>query len=203
MINLDYFDVMDEDNEDLFSRVHVDRQDRSKQKKGGHYRLLASISKQVDNFLIYDIGSRCGLSALSLGINPSNKVISWDIEDNSRIKYPHNFEGLDVEFRLKDIFDEPSEIFSLPDIILLDLDPHNGIQEKKFLDILDETDFTGLLIMDDINYRRWPPLKKVFNDIEITKTLLPFGHTTGTGLVWYSERILVSVVFPKRNIEER
>jgi predicted O-methyltransferase YrrM len=36
-------------------------------------------------------------------------------------------------------------------LILLDIDPHDGIQEAKFLDILRRIQYQGIVIMDDIH----------------------------------------------------
>jgi hypothetical protein len=165
--------------------------------RGEPYKLMAYLAHQYYGGLFYDIGTRRGTSALALGSRKQNKVISWDIQDNSRklaqYAYPNISKYPNIEFRIKDIFDESDLIYDNADLISLDIDPHDGIQEKKFLDILDRTKFKGILLMDDINYYRSPDLKKLWESIIRPKFEIQtsYSHESGTGLVSYGEEIIV------------
>jgi hypothetical protein len=74
------------------------------------------------------------------------------------------------------------------EFIVLDIDPHDGIEEINILAALSANDFRGIVLLDDIHLNQnmeqfWQnlPMKK----IDVTK----YGHWSGTGLLIFdSER---------------
>ena len=50
-----------------------------------HYRLLSYISSLYEDSILIDIGTYQGFSALALGYNQSNKVLSYDIVENESV----------------------------------------------------------------------------------------------------------------------
>lgn len=140
-----------------------------------HYKLLAFLSKQVNNSIIFDIGSYRGLSAIAMAANSSNKVISYDIGNFIEVNTPSN-----VEFKIGNCLEELS--MSLSPLICLDVDPHDGIFELEFVEWLESHKFKGLLVLDDIFKNQamtdfWSGIKQEKYDITA------FGHHSGTGLV--------------------
>jgi hypothetical protein len=144
---------------------------------GEHYSLLSSISKLYENVTIYDIGTHGGLSALALSSNQKNNVVSYDIENFVCVDKPDN-----VEFKLGDFY-EDENILNSP-LIMFDIDPHDGVKEKKFVDWLIENNYKGTVIFDDINLN--DEMKNFWNSIEQEKyDITEKGHWSGTGIVFF------------------
>lgn len=142
---------------------------------GEPYKNYAELSLQNDNQLIIDIGTYRGFSAFSFASNKKNKVHTFDITDYIEIELPEN-----VEFHLKDGLDIPNELLNKANIILLDVDPHDGIQEYPILDHIIKSGFRGLLIVDDVNLN--DGMKSFYNSIKYEKEIV-YWHHSGTGLV--------------------
>lgn len=148
-----------------------------------HYRLLAHISNQLPNgSIVADIGTSMGLSALALSINEKIKVISYDILDTS--KYTSKMATRpNIEFIIKDALTDIDKIKS-SSVILLDIDPHDGIQEKAFIAKLEEAGYKGLVFCDDINLNDgmkswWAGIKQEKADVTA------YGHWSGTGVIFF------------------
>jgi hypothetical protein len=118
-------------------------------------------------------------------------VTSWDIDEaprkEGRFAWPDS-PLPNIEFRVNDIFDEPSHIYYIADIICLDISPHDGIQEQRFTEILDDSGFDGLLICDDIRNVRFPGMTKWWESIDRPKWELSYAHCSGTGIVSYGTK---------------
>lgn len=149
-----------------------------------HYKLLAYISQQlkVEN-KVSDVGTYYGASALALAFNPNVEVVTYDIvncfprdiniktaihKDNIRMKV---MSGLD------DI-----ALISKSDIIMLDIDPHDGIAEEEFIKKLVDVDYKGVVICDDIKLndgmrKFWDGVPVGIKKIDLTE----LGHWSGTG----------------------
>ena len=146
-----------------------------------HYKLLANISMQMpDNSILADIGTSQGLSALALSLNPKVNVISYDIVDTSKFTYIMDTKD-NIEFIIKDALLDINRI-KTASIIMLDIDPHDGIQEKKFIDSLESVNYKGIVICDDIHLNDgmrswWSNIKQKKMDITIC------GHWSGTGII--------------------
>jgi len=156
--------------------------------KGEHYKLLSYLSDLFEDELILDLGTRDGLSALSLSWNKKNSVITYDLEPKP--EEMNSFESLipNCEFKQMNIFDEDVEILKKAKLIFLDLDPHDGIQELRFMQILEEIEYKGIVICDDIEW--FQKMKKWWNGITQKKyNITNYGHGSGTGLIDFTNEI--------------
>lgn len=142
------------------------------------YALYAYISENMqEGSTIADLGTLQGLSALALSYNPDIKVISYDIDLSKNIVGDKD----NIEFIEKNMFDDLDRILEC-DLILLDVDPHDGIQELDFFDILEEKKYKGNVLCDDIHHNLgmqnfWHKVKRSKMD------LTEYGHHSGTGFV--------------------
>lgn len=140
-----------------------------------HYRLLAYLSSRMSNCTVYDIGTYRGLSAIALSANTTNQVVSYDIVDYVQCSKPDN-----VEFRIGDCYQD-SELLKSP-LISLDVDPHDGVFEPKFIQYLQDNNYHGILVLDDIHLNE--SMNNFWNQVTQTKfDLTEYGHYSGTGLV--------------------
>jgi predicted O-methyltransferase YrrM len=150
--------------------------------KGEHYKLLSYISSLITNETILDLGTRDGLSALVLAKNGQNKVISYDLEKKPEemLMFEHLLPNL--EFKQMNVFDEDLNVFKNSKVIFMDLDPHDGHQEKKMIELLNSIKWKGILIADDIEW--FPGMKDWFNNVNKTKyNVTKWGHGSGTGII--------------------
>ena len=148
-----------------------------------HYRLLTHISQINSGKKIIDLGTFKGWSALSLAHNPANTVISYDIADC----FPKTEQNTrsNLTYKIKNFLDDLDELNNT-DLILLDIDPHDGIQEKILIEKLIELNYKGAVIMDDINH--FTNLASYYRSIPFKKDdLTAFGHSTGTGIIYFNE----------------
>jgi hypothetical protein len=143
-----------------------------------HYTLLSMVSKEYNNTILYDIGSYKGLSAIALSSNQNNLVISYDIEYLLKVTRPKN-----VEFRIGDFYND-KQLLSSP-LIMFDIDPHDGLQEKKFVSYLTSNNYKGTVIFDDIHLN--DGMKDFWSSITQQKQdYTNLGHWSGTGVVHFT-----------------
>ena len=159
-----------------------------------HYRLLAYLSEQLGKSMTHpkvsDVGTYHGASALSLSMHPDVQVTTYDI-----LKLiPHTLSPLHRPNVFMKVMSGQLDIaeISKSDIVVLDIDPHDGPSETEFVQLLVRYGFRGLLICDDIHLNSgmqhfWSEtipshLKKV--DVS------PLGHWTGTGIVVFDPSII-------------
>jgi len=148
-----------------------------------HYRLLCYLTKKYNNITIIDAGTSFGHSCLSLAQNRNNTIITYDIEDKN---FPFFNEYNNIVFKRMDINNENIDVIKSAQIILLDIDPHDGIQEQVFTDFLSKINYKGYVICDDIFLNE--PMKKWWDSIEIEKyDVTSVGHMTGTGIINYHQ----------------
>jgi hypothetical protein len=152
-----------------------------------HYILLSRFSALFDHQTILDVGTYKGLSALALSYNKLSTVISHDIKHNVIVdNMPEN-----IELR---ICSDKTRIFNFDDfskvkLILLDIDPHDGIQEQKYLDMLLSVRYNGYVLLDDIHLHS--VMENFWNSIEVgggiteKRDLTNVGHWSGTGLLCF------------------
>lgn len=155
-----------------------------------HYKLLAymaSCINDTENPLI-DIGTETGCSAAALSCNNEHHVITYDIVDNISsselltIKNKPN-----IIYKIKDCCDD-MDVVCKSKLILLDVDPHDGIQEPKIMDCLIDGGFNGILLLDDIHLN--PQMEDFWNSIKLKKyDITKYGHWSGTGLVIFDETL--------------
>ena len=81
-----------------------------------------------------------------------------------------------------DINNETEEVLKSAKIILLDIDPHDGIQEKKFTDYLKKINYQGYVLCDDIFLNEG--MKNWWESLDVEKyDVTEIGHMTGTGII--------------------
>jgi predicted O-methyltransferase YrrM len=162
-----------------------------------HYQLLATIASSCpDDTKFLEIGTRIGISSLAIhqGSGGGNRIslTTCDLEDNipegkSVKAFP------DIKFLVKDGFELLGSDQSW-DIIFIDVDPHDGVQERRMINKLIEIDFKGIVILDDIHLNAemqalwdWIPVRR---KVDLTK----FGHNSGTGVVLFGDSKLMGSV---------
>lgn len=146
-----------------------------------HYRLLVYISKLFNNFVLFDIGTNRGYSAIALSANPTNRVISYDIVKmpnvNNIKNSPYN---TNIEFKIGN-FMELEDVHQTK-FILLDT-VHDGTSEFEVIQFLKEVKWNGILLLDDIDCEYFPVLNDVWNNLDLEKyNITKKGHWSGSGL---------------------
>lgn len=154
-----------------------------------HYGLLAYLSGQLPpGSLVADLGTLQAASAVALATNPDVRVRSYDLSLQPQVvtqcKLPN------VEFTEANCLDCVAD-FADASLIVLDIDPHDGKQERKLCDYLVCHNFRGLLICDDIRLNDamaiwWSGVGELDQDMPLgyrVVDLTPYGHWSGTGLV--------------------
>lgn len=142
---------------------------------GEPYKKYMEISMAMNNQLILDIGTFKGHSAYAFAINKTNIVKTFDVDNFVEIDLPDN-----VWFYKKSCMDIDKDLLDRADVILLDVDPHDGVQEKEFFELLLKTKFKGLLIVDDINLSK--EMREWWDSIDLNKEEVNWHHS-GTGLI--------------------
>jgi predicted O-methyltransferase YrrM len=155
-----------------------------------HYRLLAYLATQFNNSSIFDIGTSSGQSALALSFNSSNTVHTFNIQDElSKEKKQFKWKDCNIKFHLENLWDTDilkkwkQELLNSP-FIFIDVDPHNGHMEYDFYKWLEENQYKGIVLFDDVlvtdlmKYNFWFRIPSE-HKIDLTK----YGHFSGTGLI--------------------
>jgi hypothetical protein len=149
---------------------------------GEHYKFLNYISTEiVDQGLILDGGSRIGMSALALGKSKQNIVRGYDLR---AVKFPFNHMYPNVSFFCQNLLAEELNIIMNSDLILVDLDPHDGVQERIFYYMLKGMGYKGITIWDDISFADFPGMIEFWNRVDLPKwNVQKAAHKTGTGII--------------------
>ena len=152
-----------------------------------HYKLLSYISTCLDSSNappLIDIGTYFGFSASALSYNNS-KVISYDvcdwIPDNEfSIKNNDN-----IETKIMNCVND-MDIIKDAAFIILDIDPHNGEEERVIIKALIDNGFKGFLLLDDIKLNK--DMQDFWDEITLPKVdVTSVGHWSGTGIVLFSD----------------
>jgi len=147
-----------------------------------HYRLLTYIGNSNSGITILDAGTCNGHSCMALAENPNNHVITYDIIN----KDLSVFSKENVTFKKLDINKEDMDFIRSANIIMLDIDPHDGIQETVFIKYLKEINYKGYVICDDIHLS--PQMKAWWVSVDIEKyDVTEVGHFSGTGIINFHE----------------
>lgn len=150
-----------------------------------HYKLLAYLSNQLpEDSKVGDIGTFVGSSAVALASNSKVKVLSCDICDyvaaNTGYKLLPN-----IVFSIKDGRSSLPELLDAK-IILIDVAPHDGIQEEVMMSFLESYGYKGIVVLDDIFLN--PEMRTFWEKITHKKIdATPYGHWSGTGIVIFDE----------------
>jgi predicted O-methyltransferase YrrM len=153
-----------------------------------HYKLLAHLSSQChDGETVVDIGTHVGYSALAMAYNPKVHVLSYDLYDHfTKPREPSARDVSNITFLLKNCLQDVEQLAKTP-FIFLDVDPHDGIQERDIINAVAKAGFKGIMVCDDIyksdemrDFWNWVPYKK----FDISK----YGHWSGTGIIVFDEK---------------
>jgi hypothetical protein len=143
-----------------------------------HYTLLSALSHCFNDSVLFDIGTSRGSSALALASNSKNRVVTYDIQDIRTHDLPSN-----VEFKIGD-FKADAELLNAS-LIMFDVDPHDGVLEKEFFDLLTQNNYKGVVVLDDIKLN--DAMKEFWESITQEKhDISDKGHWSGTGIVFFN-----------------
>jgi hypothetical protein len=154
------------------------------------FRLYSYLSTFFNDITILDIGTRYGGSALALSYNPNNKVISYDLIEQgaSQIKKDN------ITWKIKNFMEDDEIDWDKVKIVMIDVDPHDGVQERIMMDWLRKKQWKGILLHDDIG-PDWPLTEAMWNEIQEEKfNVTDMAHYTGTGLVNFGDAYEISIV---------
>ena len=143
------------------------------------YRLYAWLSKQFNNTTILDVGTRTGGSALALSYNEKNQVISYDLMEQGASQIQKD----NITWKIQDFRSDDTLDWKNISIIMIDVDPHDGVQEVEMMEFLNEVGWKGIMLLDDIG-PGWPEVQDMWDEIPEEKLdVTEVGHMSGTGLV--------------------
>ena len=162
-----------------------------------HYKMLAYFSTLFNDKVLLDVGTFLGGSALALGFNKSNKVVSIDVKYQVEIEVNEP----NIEFLEGDIMNskDGKELIHSASFILYDT-VHLGNLEREFHQYLESSNWVGICIWDDIKYRHTGSVRQEMQDFWNTipddrkYDISKYAHFTGTGLVWYGDKPKVNLV---------
>ena len=162
-----------------------------------HYKLLTYLAQQMgENAVLIDIGTYFGFSALALAANTdlNQKVVTYDIvdwipddENTPTMKNVNN-----IELKLMDCTNDMETILQ-SNLVMLDIDPHDGVEEVVILDALRKAGYQGLVVMDDIHLngnmkRMWESIPEKKHDVT------RLGHWSGTAIIVFGETLDIDLV---------
>lgn len=158
------------------------------------FRLLAHISKAMpDGSIFVDMDASVGMNAAALAVNEKCSVISYDVYDHiSDNPDEHTIKNVpNVTLKIKDCLDDV-EFLKKAAVVIIDIDPHDGVRETETLDKLREVGFRGIAILDDINVNE--AMSEMWKAIPESKIdLTTVGHWSGTGAVLFSEDFEIKI----------
>ena len=154
------------------------------------YRLYSYLSTFFNNSIILDIGTRIGGSALALSYNPTNQVVSYDLIEQGASSIVKD----NITWKIGDFMEDETLDWNNISIIMIDVDPHDGSQERIMMNWLREKNWKGILIHDDIG-PAWPDIQLMWNEIPEPKIdVTDIAHMSGTGIVNFGSVHKISVV---------
>ncbi len=134
-----------------------------------YYWVMILIGMRLKPTITFDIGTREGWSANVLA-GVSKRVITFDIDP----KEGKDLRAPNIEFVVRNLLtDPPAETYLKPDLIFLDVDPHDGIQEKEFIKLFEERCAV-----------KGKPLYVIFDDIRLTPGMVQFWTWLGNRPNW-------------------
>lgn len=186
-------EVKNENLEDMYEYIEWSKEmyDFFKEQAGKeHYKLISFIAKQFpDGSVFVDVGTAHGHSAIALTSNNKSKVITYDLIDRFIRENPTPYKKTiknhpRIDFRVKNCLEakEFDEVKKSP-LIFLDVDPHDGNQERIIVNMLKMADYKGVILCDDIHLnegmRKWwnNEIPNGIKKMDLTK----YGHWSGTG----------------------
>jgi predicted O-methyltransferase YrrM len=134
--------------------------------------------------VVSDLGTYYGASALALSYNPDVMVTTYDIFNvipQQELKSPLTRQNISMKVMSCQL---DLQNISKSHLVLLDIDPHDGPTETKFIQLLLDSGFRGILLCDDIFLSDgmtefWLSIPPHLKKVNVSR----FGHWTGTGAV--------------------
>lgn len=155
------------------------------------YHLYAYISNLFNNITILDVGTRNGNSAIALSENSNNMVISYDIH---RTDAHDNIHKKNIEFRIAEFTEDDIDLSDIP-LIMIDVDPHDGSQERRMFNRLKEMGWEGIVILDDTRQDMWPEIYKFIQELPyVVHDVTDIGHFSGTAIVEFGSKYKIRIV---------
>jgi hypothetical protein len=163
-----------------------------------HYRLLSCLAGQVEKgSTIANLGTSTGSNVVALAYNHDDVMVeTYDYENELR-KLPEHSTSI---LTMKNVklynggtgADDYKKFLSHP-LIVVDIDPHDGLQEEILIENLARDGFRGIAICDDIyinvNMRYfWENVAQ--KKMDLTRV----GHWSGTGAVIFDPDYMDIVV---------
>ena len=154
------------------------------------YKLYAYLSTFFNKSTILDIGTRVGGSALALSYNPTNQVISYDLIEQGASSIKRD----NITWKIQNFMEDETLDWNNIPIVMIDVDPHDGSQERVMMDWLRDKGWKGILIHDDIG-PSWPDIQLMWNEIPEEKfDVTEIAHMSGTGIVNFGNAHKISIV---------
>ena len=154
------------------------------------YKLYAYLSTFFNKSTILDIGTRVGGSALALSYNPTNQVISYDLVEPGASSIKRG----NITWKIQNFMEDETLDWNNIPIVMIDVDPHDGSQERVMMDWLRDKGWKGILIHDDIG-PSWPDIQLMWNEIPEEKfDVTEIAHMSGTGIVNFGNAHEISIV---------
>lgn len=154
------------------------------------YKLYAYLSTFFNKSTILDIGTRVGGSALALSYNPTNQVISYDLVEQGA----SSIERSNITWKIQNFMEDETLDWNNIPIVMIDVDPHDGSQERVMMDWLRDRGWKGILIHDDIG-PSWPDIQLMWDEIPEEKfDVTEIAHMSGTGIVNFGNAHKISIV---------
>ena len=153
------------------------------------YSLYCYLSEQFNNTTILDIGTGGGGSAIAFSINKTNKIISFDIQRRADF-----IEDGNIELRIGNFMEDKTIHYDNVSIIMIDVDPHDGLQEPPMFKFLEDIGWSGILLLDDIG-PDWKEMNSMWNSLPYEKyDVTDIGHFSGTGLINFGNKHEIKMV---------
>ena len=145
------------------------------------YKLYSYLSYEMPwSSVILDIGTLFGGSALALSSNPYQEVLSYDLM-NIETHEEGALNKVNIELRVAN-FMETDIDYNNVHLIVIDIDPHDGLQEPPMVEFIVNQGFEGLILLDDIHLS--PDMEQMWNNFGYEKhDATEIGHFSGTGIL--------------------
>jgi hypothetical protein len=141
------------------------------------YRLYAYLSTFFNKSTILDIGTRTGGSALALSYNPTNQVISYDLIEQGASSINKD----NITWKIMDFMEDDTLDWDNIPIVMIDVDPHDGAQER--------------VMMDWLRDKGWPDIQLMWDEIPEEKfDVTDIAHMSGTGIVNFGNAHKITIV---------
>ena len=137
-------------------------------------------------------------------VNNNNSIFTFDIQNFLQPECNSFFKKYNINYRLENIFDinvreKYKETLLSSSLIMIDIDPHNGILEYDMYNWLFTNNYQGIIIFDDIFLTKGTSANgyevtthnmidfwnKIPNEYKLNLTNV--GHWSGTGLVFFNK----------------